>query len=168
MSLGLVPSGDAGVAATLKAMARLARDGRKDALVIQQANELVRGLPQYDTLSEIKMLHAFVRDAIRYTNDPANLELLRTPRAILQMGVGDCDDKSTLLAALLLADGLRPRFVAVALAPSRAFSHVLVEVQYGKTDPSDKRKGWLSLETIKPVPVGWTPPGVTRRMLIHV
>jgi Transglutaminase-like superfamily len=168
MTLGLVPSGDAGVAATLKTMKKLARDGRQDALIIQQANALVKDLPQYDTLGEIKALHAFVRDAIRYTNDPDNVELLRTPRAILQMGVGDCDDKSTLLAALLLAIGLRPRFVAVAMGANRAFSHVLVEVQYGKTDPTNKRKGWLSLETIKPVSVGWSPPNVTRRMVIHV
>lgn len=160
MSLGVLPSGDAGVADTLKIMRKLARDGRKDPLIIEQAGRLVRDLPQYDKAGEVKALHAFVRDSIRYTSDPVSLELVRTPRAILQMGVGDCDDKSTLLAALLLAIGLPARFVAVALSPSRSFSHVLVETRRGK--------GWIPLETIKPVEAGWGPPNVTRRMVIHV
>lgn len=162
MTLGMVPSGDPGIAGTLRRMVRLTREGKKDPGVRQVAAQLVRDLPQYDTLGEIRALHAFVRDSIRYTNDIRGVELLQTPRATLEMGVGDCDDKSVLLASLLESIGRPTRFVAVAFPPGNAFSHVLVETRFGSSGK------WLPLETIKPVEVGWYPPGVSRRMTAHV
>ena len=159
-TLGLVPSGDAGVAATLKMMVGLTREYRKDAGVRQRAASLVKDLAQYDTMGSIRAVHAFVRDSIRYTPDIRTVELLQTPRATLEMEVGDCDDKSTVLASLLESIGLATRFVAIALGANRSFSHVLVEVRIGK--------GWLPLETIKDVSPGWYPKGVTRRMVYNV
>ena len=161
MTLGLVPDGPEGVAATLRAMVKLARQYRRDPGVMQLARRLVTHLPQYDRAGEVKALHAFVRDSIRYTNDPQDVELLQTPRATLEMGTGDCDDKSTLLASLLASIGRRARFVAIGMRPlGNSYEHVLVEVQNGK--------GWLPLETIKPVEAGWYPKGVARRMVAHV
>ena len=159
-TLGLVPDGPAGIAATLKAMVKIAREGKKDPGVRQLAASLVRDLPQYDRLGEIKALHAYVRDAVRYTNDIKGVELLQTPAATLQMGVGDCDDKSILLGSLLESIGRPARFVAIALGANPNFSHVLTETRYGK--------GWMPLETIKPVEAGWYPRGVTKRMVAHV
>ncbi len=160
MTLGILPEGATGTSVTLNHMVKLAREGGKDALVIQAAHELVAGLPQYDRLGEIRAIHAFVRDGIRYTNDPLGVELLRTPRALLEMKSGDCDDKSILLAALLRAIGRPSRFVAIALHGSDLYSHVLVQTPWAK--------GWLSLETIKPVEPGWFPPGVTKVMVRNV
>ena len=160
MSLGLLESGDAGVSKTLRLMKALVLQYRRDPGVMQLARQLVAGLPQYDRGGEIRVLHAFVRDHIRYTNDPQDMELLQTPKATLEMGTGDCDDKATLLAALLASIGRRTRLVAVALRPSVSFSHVLVEVQHGK--------GWMPLETIKNVAAGWGPPNVSRRMVCHI
>jgi transglutaminase-like putative cysteine protease len=162
MSLGQVPSGNAGTALTLKQMARLAREGAKDPGVIQVASQLVRELPQYDRVGEIRALHGFVRDSIRYTNDPIDLELVRTPQAILEMGVGDCDDKSVLLASLLRCIGRPSRYVAIELRGLAGFSHVFVETPLGRR--------WVPLETIRPVEAGWGPPSaaVRRRMVVHV
>ena len=140
-------------------MVTLARQGKKDAGIRQLAASLVRDLPQYDRLGEIKALHAFVRDHVRYTNDPRGVEMVQTPQATLEMGVGDCDDKSTLLAALLESIGRPARVVAIALG-GRDLSHVLVETHL--------TKGWMPLETIKDVEAGWYPKGVTRRMVLHV
>ena len=162
MTLGMVPSGSPGVAETLKQMVKLTRTFRKDPGIRQLAASLVRDLPQYDTVGEIKALHAFVRDSIRYTNDIRNVELLQTPRATLEMGVGDCDDKSTLLASLLESIGRPSRFVAVAMKPSNAFTHVYVETRLG---PAGK---WIPLETILPKEAGWGPSNVTKRMVAHV
>jgi len=160
MTLRGIPSGRAGTAETLKEMAKLARNGSKDAIVIQVASELVRDLAQYDRVGEIVALHAFVRDSIRYTNDPLDMELVRTPRAILEMGVGDCDDKSILLASLLRSIGRPSRYVAIEMKGLAGYSHVYVETPLGKR--------WIPLETIKPVGVGWSPSNVTRRMVVHV
>jgi transglutaminase-like putative cysteine protease len=141
-------------------MVKLAREGTKDPGIIQLASALVRDVPQYDRVGEVAALHAFVRDAISYKNDPIDLELLRTARAVAEMGVGDCDDKSILLASLLRAIGRPARFVAVALNGDSAFSHVYVETPLGKR--------WRVLETIKPVEVGWSPKNVTKKMQAHI
>jgi transglutaminase-like putative cysteine protease len=159
MTLGTVPSGAAGVAATLKIMVKLARQFKKDVGVRELAGNLVRDLPQYDNTGAVKALHAFVRDCVRYTGDIAGVETLQTPKATLELGVGDCDDKSLLLAALLQAVNLPARFVAIAMNDG-GYSHVLVETRRGNK--------WVPLETIRPVEVGWFPPNVTKKMIAHI
>lgn len=161
MTLGSVPSGPAGVSATLKAMTRLAREGKKDSGVREVAARLVKNLPQYDRPGEIKAIHAFVRDCIRYTSDIHKVETLQTPRATLELGIGDCDDKSVLLASLLLSIGLPARFVAIGLNGG-PLSHVLTEVRCGAPGK------WMPLETIRPVDAGWYPQGVTSKMTAHI
>jgi transglutaminase-like putative cysteine protease len=160
MSLGSVPSGPNGTAQTLKVMKRLAIEGAKDPGVIQVASSLVKNLDQYDRVGEVRALHGFVRDSIRYTNDPIDLELVRTPRAILEMGVGDCDDKSILLSSLLRCIGRPARFVAICLSKNDGFSHVYVETPLGQR--------WIALETIRDVEAGWAPKGVLKRMVVHL
>lgn len=159
-TLGTIEDGPAGTAATLKIMVSLARAARRDPGVIQIARQLVRDLNQYDRAGELASLHAFVRDSIRYTNDPVSMEMVQTPRATLEMGTGDCDDKATLLAALLASIGRRSRFVAVGFTGA-GYQHVLVEAfQQGR--------GWVPLETILPVAAGWGPKNVKRRMVMNV
>jgi transglutaminase-like putative cysteine protease len=161
VSIGALPSGPAGIAATLKVMVRLARQFKKDPAIREVAAGLIRSLPQYDTMGEVKALHAFVRDGIRYTNDINRVETVQTPKATLELGIGDCDDKSLLLAALLESIGRPARFVAIGMN-GRPLSHVLTEVRHG---PAGK---WVPLETIRPVEVGWYPDGVTSKMIAHV
>lgn len=161
MTLTRIPSGRAGIKATLQAMSRLVLNFKKDAGVNEVACRLVRNLPQYDKVGEVRALHAFVRDCIRYTNDISEVETLRTPRATLELGVGDCDDKSTLLATLLETIGRKTRFAAVGFSDTGPHVHVLVEVRAGK----DRR--WVPLETIKPVEAGWGPAGIKRLMVAH-
>ena len=156
---GELPAGPDGIATTLKLMGDYVKAWKKDPGINQLSTSLVRNLPQGDISAEVKALHAFVRDNIRYTNDTTGVETLRDPRATLEMGVGDCDDKATLLATLLESIGRKTRFVAMGFGPTRDYSHVLVEVRVGR--------GWFPLETIKPVAAGWSPNGVTHRMLYH-
>lgn len=161
MTIGLIPSGPAGISKTLDLMVKLARKGAKDPKVIQLARQLVAGLPQYDRVGEVKALHAFVRDHIRYTNDPSGMELLQDPEATLGMMTGDCDDKSILLGALLRSIGRPARFKAIAMQQSAGdYCHVYTETPLGKS--------WVALETIKPVQVGWEPKGVMKFMVRNV
>lgn len=161
MQIRGLSGGKVGTEDTLKTMKRLALLGARDPGVIQVASELVRNLPQYDRIGEVKALHGFVRDSIRYTSDPLDFELVRDPKTILQMGVGDCDDKSVLLACLLRCVGHPSRFVAVWMRGLSGYSHVYVETPLG-------RSKWVPLETIKPVEVGWGPSNVLRRMTVHL
>jgi hypothetical protein len=161
MTLARIPSGREGIKQTLQAMSRLTRQYKKDSGVRERACQLVRNLPQYDSAGEVKALHAFVRDNIRYTNDITRVETVQTPRATLELGVGDCDDKSVLLASLLESIGRPTRFVAVGFGEGGGHSHVLVEVLAGRSGR------WVPLETIKPVEAGWEPAGIKRRMVAH-
>jgi transglutaminase-like putative cysteine protease len=160
-TFGMLPDGPAGIRQTMKIMVSLVRQWKKDPGVRELATQLVRDLPQGDTTAEVRALHAFVRDHIRYTNDTRNVETIQTPRATLELGVGDCDDKSTLLASLLESIGRPTRFVALAFGTPARYSHVLVETMLGSN------RQWYPLETIKPVVAGWAPANVTKKLILH-
>lgn len=147
-TLALIPEGRAGVAATLKAMSAYVREYKKSMAVRDTAARVTRHCPQKAFQCEVQSLHAFVRDRIRYLQDVNGVETVQTPAKTLEMGVGDCDDKSTLLAALLESIGHPTRFMAIGFEPD-VFSHVYVETLVGST--------WVPLETTEPVQVGWEP-----------
>lgn len=157
-----IPSGAAGVAATLEVMRALAREGRTHPAIRAKAVELVQGLPQKKWIAEIAALHKFVRDRVRYVRDVRDVETVHAADAVLELRSGDCDDKSVLLASLLEAIGHPARFVAVGFEPGR-YSHVYVETLVGRSPGK-----WLPLETTEPVEVGWAPKGVKARMVRHV
>lgn len=135
-------------------MRRLARAGGADPVVIDAAVSIVKaaGVAGHDYVGEMRALFEFTRDRIRYTRDPVGVELLQTPNRTLRVRAGDCDDKSTLLAALLRAIG-HPAVVAfraVAAETSRpgAYSHVYVIARVGGREipldptPPKARMGW--------------------------
>lgn len=155
----MLPDGVPGIRQTLKIMCKLQREWRKDPGIRELAARLVRNLPQGDKSGSVRQLHAFVRDHIRYTNDIEGVETIQTPRATLELEIGDCDDKSVLLGSLLGAIGLKVRFVALGFGPVENYSHVLPQVRLGR--------GWYYLETIKPVPAGWSPDNVKWRLEAH-
>lgn len=91
----------------------------------------------------------YVRDNIRYVRDIRGVETLHDPVTLLKIGAGDCDDKSLLLASLLLSIGHKVRFVAVAFEPDQ-FSHVWLQVNcYGR---------WIDLEPTEPIQFGQRIP----------
>lgn len=140
-------------------MRRLVIDGRKNGLIRQTAAGLVNGLRQKDYLGEIKIIHAFVRDNIRYVRDVRNVETLHAAPFILQQGYGDCDDKTVLTCAMLESIGHKTRMTIVALY-TPAFCHVFPEVLYnGK---------WIPLEVTEPVNIGWLPENITKRYSLEI
>lgn len=157
-SLKTLPPGRAGVRATLEEMRNFVREYKKNLQVRNTAGQLTSHLAQKNFLGEVKTLHAHVRDNIRYLRDIHGIETIQSPEKTLEYGYGDCDDKSTLLAALLESTGHPTRFVAVGKAPNK-FSHVYVETLVGKR--------WFPLETTEPVPAGWAPPDMRSRMVVH-
>lgn len=140
-------------------MVGIVREWKKRPELREVCAALVKQLPQGDKAAEVRALHAFVRDHIRYTNDTRGVETVQTPQATLELGIGDCDDKSILLASMLECIGRPSRFVAVAFGDPPRYSHVLVETLLGKS--------WFPLETIKPVQAGWAPGNVKRKMYAH-
>lgn len=146
-----IPSGEDGTRTTLKLMSGLVKAGKTALPIRQLALSLVHRNGQKDWYGEVRDLHQFVRDHIRYVKDIRGVETLQTPEKTLEIGQGDCDDKSTLLAALLESIGHPTKFIAVGFAPKQ-YVHVLVATKIGPR--------WIPLETTEPQEVGWFPPGV--------
>ncbi len=157
-TLQAIPDGKAGTVATLKIMRDLVKAGKKSLPVRSLAVSLTNGQASKDWYGELKALHAFVRDKIRYVRDVTDVETVQTPDATLAIGAGDCDDKSVLLAALLESVGHPTRLVAIGFKPDD-FAHVYVESRIGT--------GWIPLETTEPVDIGWSPAGVVSRLTIY-
>lgn len=171
--LGSIPSGDAGVAATLKIMVNVVLQYRANAAVRVTAQTLVRDCPSRDSVCQVKALHSFVRDQIKYLPDVRDVETIQTPDYTLSMGSGDCDDHSVLMACLCESVGKQTRFLAVGIR-GEGFSHVSSQVLLGtrwvnlETIIPTLKDAWGSLPAGTPTPIGWFPPDATRFMPARV
>jgi transglutaminase-like putative cysteine protease len=129
--------GAAGVRQTLCAMRRLAINGASNPLVRSCALGLIRDarVPAADYQGEARALFRWVCDRIRYTRDTTDVELLQAPWITLAEASGDCDDKATLLAALLRSVGTPARlaFRAIGTNPQNPgqFGHVYLVARWG-------------------------------------
>lgn len=171
--LGSIPSGEAGVAATLEIMVKLVLQYRSNPVVRVTAQSLVKDCPNRDRVCQIKAIHAFVRDRIKYLPDVRDVETIQTPDYTLRMGSGDCDDQSVLVASLVESVGMQARFLAIAVGGG-GFSHVSSQVLLGtrwvnlETIVPTLPQAWNSLPAGTPTPIGWFPPDATRVMPARV
>lgn len=174
---GAIPSGIAGVRATLDTMVKVAREflkppvghaAKTDSLlcVRMAAMEIVQCVPEKQYYREIAALHEFTRDRIRYTMDMLNAETVQYPDVTLEIQAGDCDDKSLLFCCLANCIGYDTRFCAVGVNGGD-FSHVSGQALI-------PGRGWVNAETIPiddaatKVPLGWFPPDATCIMLRNI
>lgn len=152
-----IPSGSSGTRVTLTIMSKLTKEAKKRLAIRRLAQSLVQGNQQKDYAGEVRDIHRFVRDNIRYVRDIRGVETLQIPEKTLEFGSGDCDDKAILLASLLESIGHRTRFVAVGFSPN-SYAHVYIESQLaGK---------WIPLETTEPWEAG-RGPGVVLARMVH-
>ena len=129
-------------------MRSIVKKSRSDPDVIAVARSLTEHLAAKDWVGQVRAVFRFVRDRIRYTLDPNDVETLSTPMRLLRLKQGDCDDKAILLAALLEAIGHPARFKAVGFRAGE-LSHVYVETK-------------LEIPAVlKAFPDGWIPLDAT-------
>lgn len=141
-------------------MRRFVQQYKKASAVRDTALGLTAGLRQKDWVGEVDALFTWVRDHIRYVRDINGVETLQTPVATMDVGCGDCDDKSTLLAALLESIGHPTRFVAAGYQSPGRYSHVYVETRLGAR--------WVPLDaTLLDKPMGSIPRAPVARMVVH-
>ena len=102
-----VPKGKPGTLHVARIIGKMIVHGARDFLVRQRAIEIFRraGVPPKDRLGEACALFRWVQKNVRYTRDILNLELLHTPRRMLELLAGDCDDMTILLGSMLRATG---------------------------------------------------------------
>lgn len=155
--LGSLPPDAAGTNTTLKLMSSLVKQFKRDPMIRDTALSLVAGLRPRDWTGEARRLYEYVRDNIRYTRDVSRVETLQTPPVTMDVEAGDCDDKSTLLAALLESVGHPTRFVATGYREPQSYSHVYVETLLGTK--------WIPLDASTDKPFGWVPRTPVARMV---
>lgn len=154
-----IAEGPAGIRQTLRLMATLAAQAKVQPRIRQKALALTAHIPPKAFQAELTALFQFVRDRIRYVRDVFNIETVATPAKTLELGAGDCDDKVTLLAALLEAIGFETRYVALAWQPG-LYSHVILEA-WCEGD-------WIALDPTMAVRVGWRPPAPVDEMIQNI
>jgi transglutaminase-like putative cysteine protease len=116
-----------------------------------------------DYVGELRCLHAFVRDHVRYVRDVVGVETLQTPVQTLNVLSGDCDDKAMLFCSLAGSIGFETRYAAIGVR-GEPFSHVMAQALL------DPDSGYVNAETIltdPPVELGWEPPDATQVMYAH-
>lgn len=152
--------GDYGIVQTVNRMKALVYSSMRapNQPVRKRAENVLRFVNERDDLEEIRALFNFVQGHFHYLNDPFDIELIKSPEVsdaeITATGffMGDCDDASTYLAALLKSVGYAPYFAVAAPWDAESFdlSHVYVKIVVPATgdtvalDPTAKGKpfGW--------------------------
>jgi transglutaminase-like putative cysteine protease len=144
---------------TLKWMRDFVRGGKCNDLVRYYAVGLTRHLPSKNRWLEIRTLFEWVRDEVRFVGDIHGMETLHWPQRVLQMGSGDCDDKTILLCSMLESIDFATALCAVGFRPDE-FSHVYALVRFGA--------GWLPLDaSVESASVGWCPSAPAEIMLVR-
>lgn len=143
---------------TLRLMSKVTKTYKSAPAVRELALSLVNGLQNKDWRGEVRRIHAFVQNRIRYVRDVRGVETVQSPVQTLRIGQGDCDDQAVLVASLLEAIGHPTRFVAIGMKPD-FFSHVFAQTRIGNK--------WVTVETTEPWPVGRHPRNVKTQMVEH-
>lgn len=157
--LGSLPPDAPGTHETLKIMGGLVKQFKRDPMIRDTAISLTAHLRPRDWTGQVRVLYEYVRDQIRYTRDVLGVETIQTPPVTMDLEAGDCDDKSTLLAALLQSIGHPTRFVATGYRSLQSFSHVYVETLLGER--------WVPLDPTTTKPFGWEPRTPVSRMTYY-
>lgn len=154
--------GDTAVMNTIDKMKVIINDSAKNPYVRRYAEAILNKykVSSYDWIGEAKAVHNWVRDNIRYTHDPLNVEYLQTPPVLLKLiergerPMGDCDDMTMLSLSLLKSIGYPVGLKITSYNNSGKFQHVygMVKVAVGKAGASGagNMTQWLPVETIKP------------------
>lgn len=152
-----IKEGDAGVAQTIKAIDEMVKLASVDWDIITLAREIVREVPAHDKEGEADELFWWVKENIKFMNDPIEAELLQTPQVTIQQGFGDCDDFVILLAALNKAIGNDVVYLTIALPREKDFSHIFLAVYFFDTQKVKRYDA-----TVSQSEPGWTPPSYGR------
>lgn len=152
-------AGDRGIALTIWVMRKVVegKDGAVNPQVRQQALSIVHGLDSKDKPGQIAAVLNWVKQNIDFRGEYN--ETIQSPIVTLQLAGGDCDDHSTLIAAMLKSLGFKTRFQTVAADADdpNQFTHVFAEA----FDPTTRQ--WVALDsTVKESYPGWRPQRVYR------
>lgn len=149
LTIGTLPAGDAGIAATVAAIQALVDDAISTP-ALRRRLQMIGGAGAFDP--EIPgdaarlgaALYKFLGDSFQFTKDRAGLEYVRTPADMLAALdgrgkiAGDCDDMATLAAAVLASVGFLPVLVTVGRLKPGRFEHIFTAVRLRPGAPLER------------------------------
>ena len=124
----------------------------EDARLRELAADVIRqySVPARDTRQLARAFQLFAQDRVKYFRE--HPEYNAAPWVTARWGIGDCDDKSRLIAALCKQFKMPTRLVfATFKGKTGVISHVWPEVQLDGSDD------WIALESVRPWPMGKNP-----------
>lgn len=153
--LRTIGEGWTGTDDTVEQVYRLVNEAILDPVVVLEARNIVRYVPERDKDAESRAISAYVRKNLRYTKE--SVETLTAPatmiREIHKYGnfTEDCDGATLLWLTLHRAIGFQVRARVISQRKDGMASHIFGQVQI-----ADR---WVTDDTIcKNKPYGWEPP----------
>lgn len=126
----------------------------EDGFTRRAALGMVRHAPERDYLAELRSIYQNVRKRVRYRRDIMNVDTYQSPRRTLELGGGDCDDYSILLAALYLAIGYPVKLKVIRTKTASDWNHIYIVVGL----PQRKPVKWIPIDGSVAAFVGWEAP----------
>lgn len=135
---------------TVENMIRLVKESQGDMVLRRFVENLCRGLRPKDYVSEAAAIYYWSCKNLRYMRDPRLVEMLKSPRYILEnykVGGCDCDDLSVWISSCCSIAGMPVRFVTVGFKPRSltirpAYTHVFASAQDVKSNK------WMVLDPV--------------------
>ena len=90
--------------------------------------KILNGVDGRDFKNVLDRIIKFVKEKVRYQKDVNEIETLQSPLRTIQLGFGDCDDFTILLATLFEAAGYPVKLVLVSNRADKIFNHIFINV----------------------------------------
>ena len=128
-----------------------------DPKIQKLAQDITIGINPNDQVSQMLAILHWIMVELKYVSDEeesnrlfgtnGDLEMVKSPKAVLESGRYDCDCGSTLIAALLMSLGIRARFVTVGFASYEetgpdGFEHVYAQGW------DEKSRQWIIVDPV--------------------
>jgi len=108
--------------------------------------------PEKDHRAEVEAIFRAVKRRVRYVRDIVKKDTYQSPIRSWEMRASDCDDFSSLLAALLGSVGYTCRFRVIKTKKASDWDHIFLLVKMPKTGQL------FPLDASVNKPPGWHPP----------
>jgi len=122
---------DRGTAQTLRIMSSIVNESLLDPYVREYTKQVVQYANPRNNLELATTINNFLSDHFQFIRDPSGIELLHTPRYMIEkiakgyLFQADCDDFAILAASMAKAVGMPATFVVYAFPQSKGeFAHV--------------------------------------------
>ncbi|MFH1689726.1 MAG: transglutaminase domain-containing protein [Candidatus Eisenbacteria bacterium] len=111
-------------------------------------------IEERDSWGEVKAIFKLVKENVRYTSDPVDIDLFQHPMRILESGAGDCDCMTIILGSMLMSVGYSVKMRVIRGRGARDWNHIYLLVGLPRGAP----KQWVPLDASVPdAPPGWQP-----------